>query len=111
MRGLKFRSFDEELNQFCYFDLLGEFDDHAYYLLGNKNVEQFAGLTDKNGVEIFEGDIVDSIGYRGEVIFEDCSFNVDGFYYSSMDYPTMAFSENVEFEVIGNIHQHPELLS
>ena len=71
-----------------------------------ETVGQFTGLTDKNGVKIFEGDIVryeDDIGY---VIYngDDARFLVDSpNMYISMDYSN-------EFEVIGNIHDNPELL-
>ena len=71
-----------------------------------ETVGQFTGLTDKNGVKIFEGDIIryeDDIGY---VIYngDDARFLVDSpNMYISMDYSN-------EFEVIGNIHDNPELL-
>ena len=71
-----------------------------------ETVGQFTGLTDKNGKRIFEGDIVryeDDIGY---VIYngDDARFLVDSpNMYISMDYSN-------EFEVIGNIHDNPELL-
>ena len=71
-----------------------------------ETVGQYTGLTDKNGVRIFEGDIVryeDDIGY---VIYngDDARFLVDSpNMYISMDYSN-------EFEVIGNIHDNPELL-
>ena len=71
-----------------------------------KTIGQFTGLTDKNGKRIFEGDIVryeDDIGY---VIYngDDARFLVDSpNMYISMDYSN-------EFEVIGNIHDNPELL-
>ena len=71
-----------------------------------ETVGQYTGLTDKNGKRIFEGDIVryeDDIGY---VIYngDDARFLVDSpNMYISMDYSN-------EFEVIGNIHDNPELL-
>ena len=71
-----------------------------------ETVGQFTGLVDKNGVRIFEGDIVryeDDIGY---VIYngDDARFLLDSpNRYISMDYSN-------EFEVIGNIHDNPELL-
>ncbi|MCK8626679.1 YopX family protein [Fructobacillus cardui] len=80
-------------------------------------LEQYAGLHDKNGKEIYEGDIVKVYGFSkvtvGKVIYEDYYFTLDGFCDTGTDRPEMAFSEGefeVNYEVIGNIHENPELL-
>ena len=82
-------------------------DPKAYcWKVDPETVGQFTGLTDKNVGRIFEGDIIrfdDDIGY---VIYngDTASFLVDSpNRYISMDYSS-------EFEVIGNIHDNPELL-
>ena len=84
-------------------------------------VGQYTGLTDKNGKRIFEGDIVAQNWYDydeprddsfGKVVFceYDCSFSV-------MDVNKDGFmplgrcgSYHWEVEVIGNIHDNPEML-
>lgn len=72
-----------------------------------ETVGQYTGLTDKNGKKIFEGDIIRSNSERGYIEYypNDCAFEVvddHGFYW--------LISEMSNIEVIGNIHDNPELL-
>jgi len=74
------------------------------------SVGQYTGLTDKNGIKIFEGDIVDILTEDEEigiVAYDDGGFQVeaDGF--------CVDFHSNIngtDLEVIGNIHDNPELI-
>jgi uncharacterized phage protein (TIGR01671 family) len=75
---------------------------------------QFTGLIDKNGREIYEGDIVFSLDKAYEVEFYEGCF---GIHIPSPDraYPhhyCQAYGKAMaeDDEVIGNIHETPELL-
>ena len=77
------------------------------YEVDPETVGQYTGLTDKNGIKIFEGDIVDYISSdvignpkTGTIIVEDMT-----------DYDTLIYlNHSEELQIIGNIHDNPELL-
>jgi len=100
--------------------LLGGFlDGVSIQDLNEIDVLQFTGLQDKNGCDIFEGDIIngylciDEIGSGGytnsnEWDFTDkVTFAGCGFYCEKADFPIDQYET---LEIIGNIYDNPELL-
>ena len=73
------------------------------YAITEETVGQYTGLKDKNGKRIFEGDILSIWNDRNDVVvYEDGAFIME-----DTEIP-MRFA--IKFEVIGNIHDNPELL-
>lgn len=132
----KFRLFDKELKIIrevhlldmyagiiqCYVDDLKTNQQEVYeydmYEIPPRYVLiQSTGLHDKNGKEIFEGDVIRIVHpfrgrtHIGEVFKDIYMFNIKDFYFSHYDSPGDAFSEGTEYmEIIGNIYQNPHLL-
>lgn len=114
MRTLKFRSYDTVEQTYCKF--IPEHLDRELY--PHIRIQQFTGLTDKAGTEIYEGDIVHTDYYKDngfntkawsenqEIRFIDGAWRLGDF-----DELFIA-TDNNEYglEVIGNIYENPELL-
>ena len=66
-------------------------------------VGQYTGIRDKNGRLVFEGDIVRAKGVAGEEVIEPVRYV--GYEYQPFDYIGLT-----DFEIIGNIHDNPELI-
>jgi uncharacterized phage protein (TIGR01671 family) len=143
MREILFRGKEKNSGEWIYGDLRHISDGHGGYILcivdntnGRNNdvtgvevvpetVGQYTGLTDKNGVKIFEGDIVKGTAYSatmiGVIVWID-EISSFGVRYVNAPNPTAwvnssilrcaAIGKTDEFaaEVIGNIYDNPELL-
>lgn len=122
MRAIKFRAWDKE-NQSMLDDITTWTDDYTDMLnetikyKQNNSVElmQFTGLHDKNGKEIFEGDIIRAFeghaGPHSEVYGVRWNSGFCGFEANCVtDHFIMKPSFSDQYEVIGNIYENPELL-
>lgn len=116
MNTLKFRAWDRDHKHFVYFDfsdlesmnvMFGN-DGLTEYCDFNGMYQQITGLTDKNGKEIYEGDIVKTV-YGNEIY--KVEYHQSTFMYIGKErnqYPNHNLSSNSE--VIGNIYENPDLL-
>ena len=76
-----------------------------------KDIMQFTGLKDKNGKEIYEGDIM-SNGYDTfNIEFFDAKFHATFMPESKEDKVKQGYDYFNTMEVIGNIYENPELLN
>ena len=80
-------------------------------------VEQYTGLKDKNGKEIYEGDILGGIWERGAILYCDkckqLQYHLQGDECSACSgdaYWADIVEDDGDIEVVGNIHENADLL-
>lgn len=139
MRELKFRAWDKKRKRMFAVTTLNAsgavsvfIDDDGLYLLPAEQIElmQYTGFKDKNGKEICEGDIIVDFDEFISVVDGNCAvisektcrekyFDEDDYSLERRtrplirvvnDYGYYPEKKETQVEVIGNIHENPELL-
>lgn len=124
MREILFRAKRKATNEWVYGYFVNEYDDFQIYVqpqiitrsgreyVNENTLGQFTGLTDKNGVKIFEGDIVRYGDTIHKVVFEQRNGTAYfGLAYSPIEtLPFGHYQDLRQLEVIGNIYDNPELI-
>ena len=118
MRQIKFRQFDKRLKEFMFFELNNGCvhiinSDIESFDIDRKDSpqEQFTGLTDKNNIDIYEGDIIKhndrSIKACVVSLVHGCWMAVA----KNGDRCFKIYWHLSQVEVIGNIHQNGDMIN
>jgi uncharacterized phage protein (TIGR01671 family) len=136
MREIRFRSWDKIRKEMLYSDTQKDFDKMLIhwdfingwsatrakdrFVLSNANavLMQYTGLKDKNGKEIYEGDIIlysgnDSCGKKVNPTKLEIKWNEKGCWNIGdiWGYTGEGFYDLYTAEIIGNLYENPELLN
>ena len=119
MREIKFRGISYLTNDWVYGYLSKR--ESLYYIQNTYNVKentigQFTGLKDKNGVEIYEGDITYHHAHKikCEIVWLTKFMTFAGQNIDKTDSNNHYFYQFIDcnnLEVLGNIYEHPNLLN
>lgn len=126
MREIKYRMWNKKEKKMYQVGVLDFDDEKAYmknylsYIVSNYMFEdielmQFTGLHDKNGKEIYEGDIVAEKGHyvnSDRILYQDIKWKESYSCWLRGEYQRLTPKniERYEIEVVGNIYDNPELL-
>lgn len=125
MRQIKFRAQDVASNKWLYGDLRHHKNDVCIFEQGGtkgeqvkrETIGQFTGLTDIDGREIYEGDVLhfDEHNYRMVWLDNTGEFAALKIEHSMLNFPVnycvVSFWCKKDLKIIGNIYDNPELIA
>lgn len=128
MRQIKFRGKRNDQDEWVFGDLIEENGGDTYIVQANiiqwkqfevdpDTVSQFTGLVDRNGKEVYEGDVIEDTNGIGVIMWFQTSWGVASYAhgyngvksYTAVD--SFYINEAKEWCVIGSIFDNPELLN
>ena len=121
MRELKYRIYDK--TEKCYSDKAFSIDQLGICYVQDEDgyweeideeryiIEQYTGLKDKNGKEVYEGDVVrDGKGEKCRVEWSESEAHFGLYAGEQMELTDFIWMRGEDVEVIGKVHENSELL-
>jgi uncharacterized phage protein (TIGR01671 family) len=133
MRDIKFRAWDKQYSKMHPVTRLGfrQYEDNVShvcidnpsglglfeFVIDQVELMQYTGLKDKNGIEVYEGDVAE---YRddsntlqtGIVVYSQiaCGFYIEAFGGDDEGNQDIQLHRDYDIKIIGNVHENHELL-